>query len=250
MKKNALLAVAVAGLLSGCNFQTDEVTKLRADIESLKKELGANREAFVTLQEVGFLLDSIDSHRADLRDRMSGGTSMTEYTNRMRDINRYVGDVQKKIAALEKSVAVSNASTAVLQTTIQQAKRQLEARNRDIGLLQNKVAQYHNQNDNLIQTVTLQKSEITEKLTQLEATQNEIKQLENQVKDLLARSQSDEADAYFARARAVEEKANRTKFAPKKKKETRKEALELYKLAATLGKEEAREKVTELESLI
>ena len=50
-----------------------------------------------------------------------------------------------------------------------------------------------------------------------------------------------------ARAQAVEEAANRTKLAPRKKKDTYKEALELYKKSVSLGKAEAQAKVDELE---
>jgi len=42
----------------------------------------------------------------------------------------------------------------------------------------------------------------------------------------------------------VEEAANRTKLAPRKKKETYKEAIELYKKALSMGKTEAQAKLT------
>jgi hypothetical protein len=64
---------------------------------------------------------------------------------------------------------------------------------------------------------------------------------------LMISSKMSEADAYFARGQAVEEAANRTKLAPRKKKETYREAVELYKKALSLGKNEAQDKITELE---
>jgi len=48
----------------------------------------------------------------------------------------------------------------------------------------------------------------------------------------------------------VEEAANRTKLAPKKKKETYKEAIELYKKALSLGKTEAQAKIDALNKKI
>jgi len=45
----------------------------------------------------------------------------------------------------------------------------------------------------------------------------------------------------------VEEAANRTKLAPRKKKETLREAVELYKKALSLGKSEAQDNITALE---
>ena len=63
----------------------------------------------------------------------------------------------------------------------------------------------------------------------------------------MATSKVNEADAYFKQAQAVEETAKRTKFAPRKKKRTRQEALELYKMALFLGKEEAQPRIAALE---
>ena len=68
--------------------------------------------------------------------------------------------------------------------------------------------------------------------------------------EIITTSKQSEADAYYARAQAVEETAKRTKFAPRKKKESRKQALELYKLAYQMGKEEAQLKIEELEKKI
>ena len=56
-----------------------------------------------------------------------------------------------------------------------------------------------------------------------------------------------EAEAYFKQAQAVEETANRTKLAPKKKKASIRQAIDLYKKALSLGKEEAKAKIDELE---
>ena len=133
---------------------------------------------------------------------------------------------------------------------IKKLKHDLETRNQELAAFQEQVEKYRNQNSNLVQTVGLQSAEITDKLGQIEVKQQEIAKLETQVKDLLEVSKIDEAESYFARARAVEESANRTRFAPRKKRETRKEALELYKLAVFYGKEEAKEKVSELEKII
>ena len=74
--------------------------------------------------------------------------------------------------------------------------------------------------------------------------------LQQQLAEVQVTSRQTEADAYFARAQAVEETANRTRFAPRKKKASRKQALELYKLAFQMGKEEAQPRILELEKKI
>ena len=63
----------------------------------------------------------------------------------------------------------------------------------------------------------------------------------------MIQSKVSEGDAYYMRAQAIETAANRTRLAPRKKKETMKEALELYKKALSLGKSEAQAKIDQLE---
>jgi phosphoglycerate dehydrogenase-like enzyme len=55
------------------------------------------------------------------------------------------------------------------------------------------------------------------------------------------------ANLYFAQAEALEKAANRTHFAARKKKETRREALELYRLSLSMGNMKAQNKIDELE---
>ena len=67
------------------------------------------------------------------------------------------------------------------------------------------------------------------------------------VQDINDQNRIKVANLYFAQAQALETAADRTKFAPRKKKETRREALELYKLSFSLGNTEAQAKIEELE---
>jgi hypothetical protein len=55
------------------------------------------------------------------------------------------------------------------------------------------------------------------------------------------------ANLYYEQAEALELAAKRTQFAPKRKRETKQEAIELYKLSLSLGKTEAESKISELE---
>ncbi len=107
-----------------------------------------------------------------------------------------------------------------------------------------------NENKNLSETVNMQDAMLQDKEAQILAKQQELALIEARIQELMIQSKMSEGDAYFARAMAVEEAANRTKLAPKKKKETLKEALELYKKSLSLGKEEAQAKITELEKKI
>ena len=83
--------------------------------------------------------------------------------------------------------------------------------------------------------------------SELSRCAQELALIEARVQEIMIQSKMSEADAYYARAQAVEEAANRTKLAPRKKKETLREAVELYKKALSLGKNEAQDNITSLE---
>jgi len=78
--------------------------------------------------------------------------------------------------------------------------------------------------------------------------EQDIASLESLVKDINEQTRVKTANLYYAQAQALETAAQRTSFlAPKKKKETKREALELYKLSLSLGKTEAEARIAELE---
>lgn len=242
--------VSIVGLLFGCDFGYKKQEALQKEVDSLKTELFANQQVAETLNEVGTLLDSIDNNRNLLRTDMLEGTSYDRYTSRMRDLNDYVKSTEAKILALEASAKSSKSVSRNYASTIKKLKAELEDRNSELAVLQEQVAKYRNENENLVQTVELQKAELTDKLARLDSSGNHIVTLEQQIDEMIAQNKIDQGEAYFLRAQAIETAADRTKFAPKKKKETRTEALELYKLAASFGNEEAQLKIAELESKI
>jgi chromosome segregation ATPase len=250
MWKRNLTYLSVVGALYSCDFRNTETARLQIQVDSLKTEIESNHKTTETLQEIGTLMDSIDASRSVLKTKMIEGTTFEDYTARMRDISKYVKEAVNRMAFLENRISSLKNSTSGYSGAVKKLKHDLETRGQELIVLQEQVEKYRNQNDNLVQTVSLQKAEIEDKLIQLDAKQQEITKLEAQVMDLMTESKISEAEAYFARAKAVEETAKRTRFAPRKKRETRKEALELYKMAVSFGKEEAKEKVSELEKKI
>ena len=165
----------------------------------------------------------------------------------MKDINGYVKETQKKIDDLEKTLKTSKANANAFSKTIKKLKADLEAKTVEIASLQEQVDKYRNENQNLITTVGMQEAELSDKAVQIETKTQELALIEARVQELMIQSKMTEADAYYARGEAVEEAAARTKLAPRKKKETLREAVELYKKALSLGKTEAQDKITELE---
>lgn len=245
MQNRILLLMSLVGLLSGCDLKKNDHTKQTVD--SLRTELETNRKLTQAMVDIGTLLDSIDANRKVLRVRMMEGTNYETFAGRMRDLNQYVRTAEAKIDALEKAARKYGNNDAAYASAIKKLKSDLEARDHELTALNEQVSVYKNQNENLISTVSLQKAEIEDKLSQIQSKQADITKLQDQVNQLMVKSTIDQGDSYFARAAAIEELANRTHFAPKKKKNTRKEAIELYKLALNLGKEEAQAKITALE---
>lgn len=247
MVKNILFIAAIGASMVSCG---GEAEKLKSQVDSLKVELQTSQQFATTLQEVGVLMDSIDANRQLLRVNMVEGTTYENYTARMKDINSYVKTTQTKIDDLEIALKKSKSNSSALASTIKKLRADLETRNKEIAELNSQVDQLKNVNQNLITTVGLQEAELEDKEAQIIVKQQELALIEAKIQELMISSKVSEADSYFARAQAVEEAANRTKLAPKKKKETLKEAIELYKKALSLGKQEAQPKITELEKKI
>jgi predicted nucleic acid-binding Zn-ribbon protein len=243
--RKLLYVLPLAALLLACDSKEKEA--LRKQVDSLNLELERSHEMSQTLTEVGTLMDSIDASRQLLRVNMVEGTTYDDYAARMKNLNSYIKETQTKIEDLEKSLKTSKANASAFSRTIKKMKADLESKTQEISLLQEQVEKYRNENENLVTTVELQDAEIADKQSQIDAKVQELAFIEARVQELMIQSKMSEADAYYTRAIAVEEAANRTKLAPRKKKETLKEAVELYKKALSLGKNEAQAKITELE---
>jgi chromosome segregation ATPase len=246
--KNVLMFVFAATLLAACGNK--ENAQLQSQVDSLRSELETSQRLTQTLQEVGVLMDSIDANRQLLRVNMVEGTTYDNYTARMKDLNNYVKDTENKIAELEKSLKKSKGTANAFSATIKKLKADLEAKTVEITSLQEQVDKYRNENQNLIQTIGLQEAELADKESEINTKREELALLEARIQEIMVQSKISEGDAYYARAVATEEAANRTKLAPKKKKETYKEAIELYKKAQSLGNKEAAAKIAALEKKI
>ena len=245
MSTNLLCFVLIPALLIACG--TNEKEALQSQIDSLRSELDRSYETSQTLSEIGTLLDSIDVTRQLLRVNLVEGTPYSDYAGRMKDLQQYITNTEEKVRRLEQSLQSSHANARVFSKTVNQLKAELRTRENEMAFLQEQVEKFRNENANLIITVNLQDVEIADKQEQIEARSQELALIEARVQELMIQSKVSEADAYYTRAMAIETAANRTKLAPRKKKETLQEALELYKKAFSLGKNEARAKITQLE---
>jgi chromosome segregation ATPase len=241
-------ALVIVLALSACNKQKE--LALQKTVDSLRVEVATGRQMAESLQEIGLMIDSIDASRHALRTDLVEGTSYADYTDRMREINVYVAASQAKIDDLEKALKKSKGSASSYATLIKKLKKELEAKTQELAALTDQVAMYKAKNDTLVTTVDLQNAEINDKAEQLAVKQQEVDRLTVQVKQVTDQAKFDLADSYYQRALALELAAKRTHFAPKKKKTTQKEALELYRLAALSGKTEANDRIAALEKEI
>jgi hypothetical protein len=126
-------------------------------------------------------------------------------------------------------------------------KADLELSTQQITALQSEVERMRGENETLAMTVSQRDSAISVNTETIKMREQDVANLETKVEEINATSKASQADLYFAQAQALETAADRTKFAPRKKKETKREALELYKLSLSLGKTDAQAKIDELE---
>jgi hypothetical protein len=242
MIRKVILGLPVIALMfSSC--ENKEKIRLQAQVDSLRTELQVSQQTNKELDEVGVLIDSIDASRQLLRADVVEGTSYKDYKNRLVSINNHIKETQAKIAELEKTVKKNNASLG----TIKRMRADLELRQQQIAALTAEVEKIRGENVVLSRNLSQRDSLITVNSETIKMREQDITNLEAKVEETNTTAKNQQADLYFAQAQALETAASRTKFAPKKKKETQREALELYKMSLSLGKQEAQAKIDELE---
>jgi chromosome segregation ATPase len=247
--KSLLPAVFVAMFaLASCNQKENQI--LRAENDSLRGELVSRNDMVAVMKDVKFLIDSIDLSRKLLRADLGDGMSYDNFTTRLRDINSYVKNTQDRLTKVEKQLGKSDRNANAYLMMVDALKSELSIRIQEVASLESAVAEFKKENQGLMSQVKLQQTEMAEMQSKIEEKQQELAILDAKVKEMVGTFKMTEADAYFARAQAVEEAANRTKLAPRKKKETYRESLELYKKALSLGKKEARARITKLEAKV
>jgi chromosome segregation ATPase len=240
--KTYILVFSAAAAFFSCG--TKERTQLQSKVDSLSFALNESQKAETAMNEVGVMLDSIDANRHALRANIIEGISYADYISRLKEINTHIKESQAKLATLEKNLKNSNGTSAA---TIRRLKTDLDARSQEIVALQMDVVNLREQNKTLFANVNQKDSIISSKDEVIKLKNSDVASLEGLVQDINDQNRIKVANLYFAQAQALEVAAKRTKFAPRKKKETRREALELYKLSFSLGNVEAEAKIQELE---
>jgi chromosome segregation ATPase len=243
------IAAATVALVPGCQWK-QENEQLRLENEELRAELQRAELTEVVLEEVGIMMDSIDEARNALRLDLEAGTSYDDYLQRMQEIREYVEESEAKITQLEKEISLTSSEGRRRMNLITQLKKDLAETTLEVEKMRSTVESYKGVNRELVKLVDMQEAELKDMEDEIEQKTGELELIENKIQELMRSAQMSEADAYFARAEAMEEAANRTKLAPRKKKATYAEALELYKKALAYGRSDAEPKIKELEGRI
>jgi chromosome segregation ATPase len=248
LKKASPFILIISLFMAGCNSK--EITRLQSENDSLKNELTSRHTVLASLRDVRGLLDSIDASRSTLRTNLSEGTSYEDFSTRLRDINQFVKMSEEKINVIQKALKSSKNEASAYLMLVDALKNEVQIKVDEIVKLEENVNRYKNENQGLLEKIKLKEGEVNKINIQISTKQQELFLLEARIEAMVNSFRVTEADAYYARARAVEEAAERTKLAPNKKRETYKEALELYKRSLSLGKQEAKTDIAKLEKKV
>ena len=248
--KRTIALYLFAGIMTFACVPKEEKEKLEMENEELRAELNRAQMAVAVLEEVGTLIDSIDNARDALKVELEAGTDYDDYVKRMDDINEYVAQTEASLEKLEQELDAKSEKNQVYIRTISRLKKDLATKSKEISELQGTVEKYKQQNTDLLNIVDLRETQIDDLEEEITMKLEELNLLENRVQEIMKKAQVSEADSYYALGEALEEAARRTKLAPKKKKETYKEAVEYYKKALAFGREDAQDKIDALEKKI
>lgn len=231
--------------IAGCN--SAEVTRLQIQNDSLRSVLASHQAAAESLEDITMWLDSIDASRTLLLTDLAEGTSHEGFSSRLNHINEFVKISEEKIGILQKALNSSEVESSAYLMLVNALKSEVQLRVNELIRLNEQVRIFKDENEGLEVTIKRREDEVNEISRQASAKDQELLLLEAKIHAMENNLKATEADAYYARALAVEQAARRTKLAPGKKRETFKEALELYKKSWSLGKKEAKADIVRLE---
>lgn len=245
MTQKLILGVIAIAFLSSCNVKENK--ELKAKVDSLNVELITSKQTAAVLHEVSVMLDSIESSRLILRSGVVEGTGYNDYAGRMRNLNTYIKDTQIKLDEMEASLKKTRNSSAAYAAMVKKLKTELETSTQQVAALQIEVEKFRADNQLMARTVVQKDSLLNNNAEIIKVKEQDIATLETKVQDISTNATLTQADLLYAQGQALETAAARTKLAPRKKKDTQREALELYKQSFSLGKQEAKVKIEELE---
>lgn len=237
--------LAVILLTGGCNSK--EITRLQIENDSLRNELESHRATMTPLTDIAMWMDSIDANRNLMVTNIKDGSTSEDLSSRLRNINIFVKKSEQRLEAIQNALKSSKLESSSYLMLVDALKSEVQLRVNNLVVLNEQIRMYKDKNEELTEAIEVTGQEVEQASRRASSKQEELLLLEAKIQAMVNTFKITEADAYYARARAVEETARRTRLAPQKKRETYKEALELYKKSVSLGKQEGRTDISRLE---
>ena len=220
-------------IMYGC--ESRQIAQLKSENDSLKNQLVEHQEMVNHFRQLNVLLDSIDPAGNFLHKPSGEEDSFERVVSKLKSINDYITKTEQYLAKIKRDLAMSKHEASAYLMMADALKGEVVIRDKEIEGLAVRVNNIEHQKIDLIKNVKQHEDALSELQTLIASRELELVQ----AKALTARLRASEAEAYYSKARSVEAEASKIKMAPGKKRETYQEALELYRKAYSLGKEEA-----------
>lgn len=234
--------------LAACHSK--KMGELRRENDSLRNALESEHRAITTVMDARKWLDSIDANRNLSASYVAEQTGHKDFRSRLADINRFVKSSQERLAIVERSLGSSKTESSAYLKHVDDVKKELQLRVNDVVRLHGQLASRKTENTQLQETLKVQENDVEATLNHLSRKHEQLLVLERKIQMMVSAFKVAEAEAYYARARAMEDVAKRTRFSPQKRRRSLGEALALYKRSLSLGKKEARTDIAKLEKMM
>lgn len=237
-----VIAATVIVLSSCQSTEKKENIKLERQLDSVSQELVETRQELMDSQKVKALLDSIDASRQVISLPLNGRKESANNLSRLNDINEYVKDINVKMDQMEKSIKYVNTMAA----SILALQADVDARTQKIARLEAEAKKASLPDKST--SIALQRKDST-LAAFIASCQQDIAVLQKTMEEMHQKNNAATAEIYYKQAEVL---AAMTKSlgSSAKRKFVQKEALEMYRISYSLGKKEAQEKITELETLL
>ncbi|MBL7840428.1 MAG: hypothetical protein JNJ75_09835 [Cyclobacteriaceae bacterium] len=245
MKKvnlNSLVATGII-LLSACQpVDNKSNNKLERQLDSVNQELAETRQELMDSQQVKALLDSIDASRQVTAAPMNGSSDAQNNISRLNDINEYVKDINLKMDQMERSIKYVNTMAA----SILALQADVNARSEKIARLEAEAKKLTTPTK--ANSLALQRKDST-LAAFIKSCQQDIEVLQKTMEEVHAKNNLATAEIYYKQAEVLAG-IMKNMSSSAKRKFVQKEALEMYRISFSLGKKEARQKISAMEMLM
>jgi chromosome segregation ATPase len=232
MSSNWLSLILLLSVLF-CSCERENYSQLKLENDSLRQQIEHRNDILIAMNEVNQMADSILNLGGSLSDTLT--------------YQRYLD----RIRFLQENLQISHEKIGEVSKELQNSKGESEAYNMMVFALQDEVSLRDNEISDHKKTLSSHARNYNGNLSKLEKViaekDEELRRLQVAIEEI---RRMNAAESYFIKAQRLEEKGRRIIFAQRKRKESFREALELYHKAYQFGKPEAAERIEGLKKLL